>query len=62
MKKKLTKQQAIAKLQNTRQLSTDLLQPLNISFELFLRFAQLSKKQEQDIIEKLIKKFVTPNL
>jgi len=37
-KKQMTREDAIAKLRATRQLSTDMLAPLGISFESFLRY------------------------
>ena len=51
---------AIEKLKRTRDLSTGMLKPLNISFESFLKFAQLkynNEKQAQQIIDKLIEHF-----
>lgn len=53
-KRKLTKEQAIVKLRETKELSTDLLEPLGISFESFLRFAQLSDARANAIVDKLI--------
>ena len=50
----MTKEQAIQKLTSTRILSTDLLEPLGISFETFLKFAQLNKQQQEDAIRNLI--------
>ena len=46
--------QALAKLKETRQLSTDLLKPLSIPFENFLRFGQLSAERQQMIMTSLI--------
>tara|TARA_A100001015_G_C14973893_1_gene706353 strand:+ start:434 stop:667 length:234 start_codon:yes stop_codon:yes gene_type:complete len=46
--------QALAKLKETRQLSTDLLKPLAIPFENFLRFGQLSAKKQQKTMTSLI--------
>ena len=40
----MTRQQAITKLIETRTISTDLLKPLSISFESFLKFAQIKNK------------------
>lgn len=50
----MTKEQAIARLIVTRELSTDLLEPLGISFEQWLQFSQLSKEQSAQIVSGLI--------
>tara|TARA_A100001515_G_C4555340_1_gene204819 strand:+ start:879 stop:1085 length:207 start_codon:yes stop_codon:yes gene_type:complete len=50
----MTKEQAIKKLTETRILSTDLLEPLGISFETFLKFAQLNRHQQGVAIRNLI--------
>ena len=52
----MTKKEAIQKLIENRVLTTKMLKPLNISFESFLRFSQLPKKQAETIIDQLIKK------
>ncbi len=51
-KHKMTREQAIERLKETRELTTDLLEPLGISFESFLRLAQ--HPDPQAIIEKFI--------
>lgn len=57
-KTKMTRDQAIAKLRETRELSTALLAPLGIPFEFFLRFAQVpSGPQTEAVIDKLIARF-----
>jgi len=53
----MTKEQAIQKLTETKCLSTDLLEPLGISFETFLKFCRLNKKQQEESINNLIIKF-----
>ncbi len=50
----MTYKQALKKLKETRELSTKLLVPLNISFESFLRYAQLSEEQQENLMDKLI--------
>ena len=52
----MTYEKAVKQLNNTRILSTDLLKPLNISFESFLRLGQMSQQQRDQAVEKLIKK------
>ena len=52
----MTFEKAVEQLNNTRILSTDLLQPLNISMEAFLRLGQMSKEQSNLAVERLIKK------
>jgi hypothetical protein len=52
----MTYEKAVKQLNNTRVLSTDLLEPLNISFESFLRLGQMSQKQRDAAVERLIKK------
>ena len=52
----MTKQKALEKLKETKELSTNMLKPLNISFESFLKYAQIgSEKKQKETIEKLIK-------
>ena len=55
-KRKLTRDQAIAKLVETRELTTNLLEPLNIAFETWLRFAQLPTERCNELTEQLITK------
>jgi hypothetical protein len=52
----MTFEKAVEQLNNTRILSTDLLQPLNISMEAFLRLGQMSQKQQDLAVERLMKK------
>jgi len=51
----MTFQQALAKLKEERWLRTDMLEPLNLSFEFFLYFGQLSPQGEQEVLDRLIK-------
>lgn len=50
----MTKQEAKDQLAKTRILSTSLLKPLGLSFEVFLRFAQVDKDTQNKVIDKLI--------
>lgn len=50
----MTKQTAIKRLIKTRTLTSNLLKPLNISFETFLRFSQFSKIDQAILLDKLI--------
>ncbi len=52
----MTFEKAVKQLNNTRILSTDLLKPLNISFESFLKLGQMSQDQRDAAVERLIKK------
>jgi len=55
----MSKEEAIAKFKKTKQLSTDILEPLGISFDSFLQFAQLSynnPKKADSILKQLAKK------
>ena len=54
MKKPMTKQQAIEQLRASRQLTTNLLKPLNISFESFLRLAQMADDDCVRLVEELL--------
>lgn len=61
--KKLTKEQAVKKLKETKNLTTGLLQPLNISFESWLKYAQIENENRQkEIINMLIKKLEVNNV
>lgn len=53
----MTKNEAIQKLTETRELSTDLLEPLGIQFETFLRFGQLPKQRCDALIGMLIESY-----
>ena len=54
---KVTREQALNKLKETGTLSTGMLQPLGIPFEVFLRSVHLSKRRHALFIEKLIAHF-----
>lgn len=56
-RRKLTREQAIIKLRETRTLSTDLLEPLGIKLDSFLRLAQLPKERADETVAKLIASF-----
>ena len=55
-KNNMTYEKAVKQLNETRVLSTDLLEPLNISMEAFLRLGQMSKDRQALAVERLIKK------
>ena len=57
----MTYEKAVKQLNNTRILSTDLLQPLNISMEAFLRLGQMSQDRQDLAIERLIKNLTHAN-
>ena len=50
----MTFAQAFSALKETRTLSTELLRPLGISFENFLRFSQLSGVRRETVLNELI--------
>ena len=52
----MTYEKAVKQLSETRTLSTELLKPLNISMEAFLRLGQMSKERSDLAVERLIKK------
>ncbi len=52
----MTFEKAVKQLSETRTLSTELLKPLNISMEAFLRLGQMSKERSDLAVERLIKK------
>ena len=52
----MTYEKAVKQLNETRILSTDLLKPLNISMEVFLRLGQMSQDRQDLAVERLIKK------
>ena len=52
----MTYEKAVKQLNETRVLSTDLLEPLKISFESFLRLGQMSIEQRDLAVERLIQK------
>ena len=49
--------QALQKLKDERALCTSMLEPLNLSFEFFLRMGQLNDKGTDKVITKLISHF-----
>ena len=55
----MTYEKAVKQLNETRVLSTDLLEPLKISFESFLRLGQMSQEQRDAAVERLIQKLNT---
>ncbi len=50
----MNKREALDKLKSTRELSTNMLDPLGVTFEQFLRFAQLNTKTAEKAIDLLI--------
>ena len=51
----MTFNQALQKLKDERTLYTDMLEPLNLSFEFFLRMGQLrSKEDTENVTDRLI--------
>ena len=53
---KYTRQSALAELAKTREINTAMLSALGLSFEHFLRYAQISKENQQQFIDLLIKR------
>ena len=53
----MEKREAIQKLRESKTITTEILDPLGISFESFLSFAQKDKETRKEIIENLIKYF-----
>ena len=53
----MTRLEAVCKLMTEKELSTDILEPLNIGFESFLKYCQLPEKTQKEIIIKLIKNY-----
>lgn len=51
----MTKKQALAKLKKTRVITTDMLKPLKISMDSWLKYAQLSDEAAKKLIDKFIK-------
>ena len=52
----MTYDQALQKLKEERTLYTDMLEPLNLSFEFFLRMGQLRSKED---VEKITDRLIT---
>ncbi len=50
----MTFNQALQKLKDERTLYTDMLEPLNLSFEFFLRMGQLNDKGLEKVTDRLI--------
>jgi len=50
----VTFNQALQKLKDERTLYTDMLEPLNLSFEFFLRMGQLNDKGLEKVTDRLI--------
>jgi hypothetical protein len=50
----MTKQQALKKLRETKQLSTAMLKPLGIGFETFLRLGQLPDHKYNEMIDRYL--------
>ena len=52
----MTKLEALDILKEEKQLRTDILEPLDISFEFFLHFSQMNEKRQRRHIKRLIKR------
>ena len=52
----MTKLEALDILKEEKQLRTDILEPLDISFEFFLHFAQMNETRQRKHIKRLIKR------
>ena len=52
----MTKLEALDILKEEKQLRTDILEPLDISFEFFLHFAQMNEKRQRKHVKRLIKR------
>ena len=50
------KEETLRQLKETRKISTAMLSDIGMSFEVFLRYAQLSEQAQQKIVTKAIKK------
>ena len=51
----MSRTEALRLLKSTRTLSTNMLEPLGIPFENFLRLAQMDRERRQIMIDKIIK-------
>lgn len=51
----MTRKQAIKKLVETREITTGMLKPLNITFDSWLQYAQLDADKRDKIVTGLIK-------
>ena len=54
--KTMEKQEVLSKLRKTRTISTEMLPIIGMTFDIFLRYAQLDKNKQQRIVDKAIKK------
>ncbi len=52
----MTKEQTLKELKETRVISTGMLKTIGMSFEIWLRYAQLSKEAQDRVVSKAIKK------
>lgn len=52
--KKMTFDQALSQLKETRQLNTAMLAPFDLSMEVFLRYCQVSDEHGKEFIDRLI--------
>lgn len=52
----MTRTEAIARLRETKELTTGLLEPLGISFDAWLQFVQLTSARQAQITAQLIDK------
>lgn len=50
----MTRNEAIKKLKETREITTDMLEPLDIRFETFLMYSQLEQSDREDMVNLLI--------
>ena len=52
----MTKLEALDILKEEKQLRTDILEPLDISFEFFLHFSQMNESRQRRHVKRLIKR------
>ena len=52
----MTKLEALDVLKEEKQLRTDILEPLDISFEFFLHFSQMNESRQRRHVKRLIKR------
>ena len=50
----MNKQKALNKLKETRVLSTDIIEPLDVPFERWLRFVKFQSPRQEQAIDRLI--------
>ena len=50
----MNKQKALNKLKETRVLSTDIIEPLDVLFESWLRFVKFQPERQEQAIDRLI--------